>query len=177
MPISLQAAAGLAAAPAPAPAAGPATLSVSASGTQMLRPQTLAGPEREPIEFNINLVGAPPEVEQLVEQIKNVAEQFLYHWKSFPIGECQCQIPSPRQLLSPISLMFAVLPQALASSGLNLTASNATNSVSSRKTRPINLRDLFIAPPFDELDAVASDGSGEPRRLTSAQLKTLRETG
>ncbi|XP_070136763.1 uncharacterized protein [Drosophila bipectinata] len=153
MPMTLPAtSAGATTAPAATPAA--ATLSI-ASGTQMLRPQTLAGPEREPIEFNINLVGAPPEVEQLVEQIKSVAEQFLYHWKSFPIA----------------------LPQPLAASGLNLTASNATNSVSSRKTRPINLRDLFIAPPFDELDAVASDGSGEPRRLTSVQLKTLRETG
>ncbi|XP_034132781.1 uncharacterized protein LOC117586652 isoform X2 [Drosophila guanche] len=149
MPMSLQAAA------APAPALAPAPAASATAGNQLLRPQTLAGPEREPIEFNINLVGAPPEVEQLVQQIKSVAEQFLYHWKSFPI----------------------VLPQALASSGLNLTASNATNSVSSRKARPINLRDLFIAPPFDELDAVASDGSGEPRRLTSAQLKTLRETG
>ncbi|XP_034663332.1 uncharacterized protein LOC117898215 isoform X1 [Drosophila subobscura] len=149
MPMSLQAAA------APAPALAPAPAVNATAGNQLLRPQTLAGPEREPIEFNINLVGAPPEVEQLVQQIKSVAEQFLYHWKSFPI----------------------VLPQALASSGLNLTASNATNSVSSRKARPINLRDLFIAPPFDELDAVASDGSGEPRRLTSAQLKTLRETG
>ncbi|XP_001359353.2 uncharacterized protein [Drosophila pseudoobscura] len=147
MPMSLQAAA----APAPTPAPAVSTT----AGNQLMRPQTLAGPEREPIEFNINLVGAPPEVEQLVQQIKSVAEQFLYHWKSFPI----------------------VLPQALASSGLNLTASNATNSVSSRKARPINLRDLFIAPPFDELDAVASDGSGEPRRLTNAQLKTLRETG
>ncbi|XP_043653946.1 uncharacterized protein LOC122620516 isoform X1 [Drosophila teissieri] len=155
MPMSLQAASVPCTASVPSTAAGLATLSISASDTQMLRPQTLAGPEREPIEFNINLVGAPPEVEQLVEQIKSVAEQFLYHWKSFPI----------------------VLPQALASSGLNLTAKNATNSVSSRNTRPINLRDLFIAPPFDELDAVASDGSGEPRRLTSAQLKTLRETG
>ncbi|KPU80844.1 uncharacterized protein Dana_GF16043, isoform B [Drosophila ananassae] len=154
MPMTLPAAttAGATATTAATPAA--ATLSI-ATGAQMLRPQTLAGPEREPIEFNINLVGAPPEVEQLVEQIKSVAEQFLYHWKSFPIA----------------------LPQPLAASGLNLTASNATNSVSSRKTRPINLRDLFIAPPFDELDAVASDGSGEPRRLTSAQLKTLRETG
>ncbi|XP_022219927.2 uncharacterized protein LOC111072385 isoform X2 [Drosophila obscura] len=149
MPMSVQAAA----APAPAPAPAPAVSATA--GNQLLRPQTLAGPEREPIEFNIKLVGAPPEVEQLVQQIKSVAEQFLYHWKSFPI----------------------VLPQALASSGLNLTASNATNSVSSRKARPINLRDLFIAPPFDELDAVASDGSGEPRRLTNAQLKTLRETG
>lgn len=70
-----------------------------------------------------------------------------------------------------------VLPQALASGSLNVTVSNATNSVSGRKKRPINQSDLFIAPPFDELDAVASDGSGEPRRLTNAQLKSLRETG
>ncbi|EDW81624.1 uncharacterized protein Dwil_GK12174, isoform A [Drosophila willistoni] len=141
----------------PSAAAAAATSVAPSSGNHLMRPQTLAAPEREPVQFNINLVGAPLEVEQLVEQIKSVAEQFLYHWKSFPI----------------------VLPQSLANSGLNLTASlaNATNSVNSRKTRPINLRDLFIAPPFDELDAVASDGSGEPRRLTNVQLKTLRETG
>lgn len=71
----------------------PAPLQVTGSGgsqqQQLLRPQTLLAPEREPIEFNINLVGAPAEVEQLVEQIKSVAEQFLYHWKSFPIGKCR----------------------------------------------------------------------------------------
>lgn len=44
-------------------------------------------PEREPLQFDVNLVGAPPEVEQLVSNIKQVAEQFLYHWKTFPIGE------------------------------------------------------------------------------------------
>lgn len=93
MPMTLPAtSAGATAAPAAPPAA--ATLSIATVGTQMLRPQTLAGPEREPIEFNINLVGAPPEVEQLVEQIKSVAEQFLYHWKSFPIGEWQ--LPSAK---------------------------------------------------------------------------------
>jgi hypothetical protein len=32
-------------------------------------------------------------------------------------------------------------------------------------------------PPFDELDAVAADGAGEPRRLTNTQLKSLRERG
>lgn len=46
---------------------------------------TVVGPEREPVNFAINLIGAPPEVEQLVEHIKSVAEQFLYHWKTFPI--------------------------------------------------------------------------------------------
>lgn len=45
------------------------------------------------------------------------------------------------------------------------------------KFRPINLRDLFVAPPFDELDAVAMDGNGEPRRLTNTQLKSLRDRG
>jgi hypothetical protein len=44
-------------------------------------------PEREPIRFDVNLVGAPPEVEQLVNNIKQVAEQFLYHWKTFPISK------------------------------------------------------------------------------------------
>lgn len=47
---------------------------------------TILPPEREPVDFTLNLVGAPPEVEQLVEHIKSVAEQFLYHWKTFPIS-------------------------------------------------------------------------------------------
>lgn len=51
------------------------------------RPNSLLGPEKEPIKFPINLVGAPPEVEQLIEHIKDVASQFLYHWKTFPISE------------------------------------------------------------------------------------------
>jgi hypothetical protein len=51
------------------------------------RPNSLLGPEKEPINFHINLVGAPETVEQLIEHIKKVAEQFLYHWKTFPISK------------------------------------------------------------------------------------------
>lgn len=51
------------------------------------RPNSLLGPEKEPIKFQINLVGAPAEVEQLIEHIKDVASQFLYHWKTFPISK------------------------------------------------------------------------------------------
>lgn len=51
------------------------------------RPNSLLGPEKESIKFQINLVGAPEEVEQLIEHIKNVASQFLYHWKTFPISK------------------------------------------------------------------------------------------
>lgn len=51
------------------------------------RPNSLLAPEKEPITFNINLVGAPPEVEQLIEHIRTVASSFLYHWKTFPISK------------------------------------------------------------------------------------------
>lgn len=46
-----------------------------------------------------------------------------------------------------------------------------------RKSRSFSLRDLFVTPSFDELEAVAMDGIGEPRRLTTSQLKTLRDQG
>lgn len=52
----------------------------------VLGPEALQ-PERQPLNFEVNLVGAPPEVEQLVQNIKQVAEQFLYHWKTFPISK------------------------------------------------------------------------------------------
>lgn len=51
------------------------------------RPSSLFNAEKESLSFQINLVGAPPEVEQLIEHIKSVAEQFLYHWKTFPISK------------------------------------------------------------------------------------------
>lgn len=60
-------------------------------GERASRPNSLLleapPPEREPLRFDVQLVGAPPEVEQLVNNIKQVAEDFLYHWKTFPIGE------------------------------------------------------------------------------------------
>lgn len=59
----------------------------TAATTHPLRPTSLLGPEKEPVNFTVNLVGAPQEVEQLVEHIRSVAEQFLYHWKTFPIGK------------------------------------------------------------------------------------------
>lgn len=65
------------------------SLTSSTSSRPRSRPTSLLtlAPEREPITFTTNLVGAPPEVDQLVEHIKSVAEQFLYHWKTFPISE------------------------------------------------------------------------------------------
>lgn len=43
--------------------------------------------------------------------------------------------------------------------------------------RPTFVKDMFITPNFNELDVVAVDSSGEPRRLTGKQLESLRERG
>lgn len=66
-------------------------MATAGEGERASRPNSLVleapPPEREPLRFDVQLVGAPPEVEQLVNNIKQVAEDFLYHWKTFPIGE------------------------------------------------------------------------------------------
>ena len=36
---------------------------------------------------------------------------------------------------------------------------------------------LFISPTFDELEEVALDPHGDPRRLSEAQLKSVRQNG
>lgn len=70
-----------------------ATLPMGTATPALVRPNTLLPPEKEPVHFQINLIGAPPEVEQLIEHIKAVAEQFLYHWKTFPISKQAAKIP------------------------------------------------------------------------------------
>ncbi|XP_044734371.1 uncharacterized protein LOC123296783 isoform X2 [Chrysoperla carnea] len=117
-------------------------------------------PEREPIKFDINLVGAPAEVEQLINNIKHVAESFLYHWRTFPIV-----------LPTPVSVTQPNRDQCRS----DLTC-GSPHSLSRRHRGP-NLRDLFVAPSFDELDAVAVDSKGEPRRLSGKQLESCRERG
>lgn len=39
------------------------------------------------------------------------------------------------------------------------------------------MRDLFIAPSFDELDQVALDTNGELRKLNEKQLTSVRQMG
>ncbi|XP_049817861.1 uncharacterized protein LOC109609412 isoform X1 [Aethina tumida] len=112
-------------------------------------------PEREPLRFDVALVGAPPEVEQLVNNVKQVAEQFLYHWKTFPI----------------------ILPSAVSHCDSFPTSQVSSDGSLGRCKTKYHLRDLFIAPSFDELDAVAVDGKGEPRKLTGKQLEYIRERG
>lgn len=59
----------------------------AAQRPNLSRPNSLLGPEKEPMKFQINILGAPPEVENLIEHIKDVTSKFLYHWKTFPISK------------------------------------------------------------------------------------------
>lgn len=112
--------------------------------------------QKEPVDFDCrHLRGAPAEVEALVHNIKEVAQQFLYHWKTFPI----------------------LLPPTLSSINNKGTSNTGQDSLARKKQQQYHLRDMFVAPSFDELDAVAVDGKGEPRRLTSKQLESIRERG
>ncbi|XP_060522143.1 uncharacterized protein LOC132699446 isoform X2 [Cylas formicarius] len=120
----------------------------------LVGPDTIQ-PEREPIKFEVNLIGAPPEVKQLVCNIKQVAEQFLYHWKTFPI----------------------ILPSPLSQCDSFPTSQVSSDGSLARCKNKFHLRDLFIAPSFDELDAVAVDNKGEPRRLSGKQLEYIKERG
>ena len=40
-----------------------------------------------------------------------------------------------------------------------------------------SFKDLFIAPTFDELEQVARDTKGSPRKLSTRQLRSIRENG
>ncbi|XP_008202982.1 uncharacterized protein LOC100123730 isoform X2 [Nasonia vitripennis] len=123
-------------------------------------------PEKEPVEFDCrHLRGAPAEVEALVHSIKEVAQQFLYHWKTFPI-------------VLPPSLSTSNSATATSGApGSNNPQQQAEDSLARKKHQQYHLRDMFVAPSFDELDAVAVDSKGEPRRLTNKQLESIRERG
>ena len=120
------------------------------------------------MEFDCrHLRGAPAEVESLVHSIKEVAQQFLYHWKTFPI------------VLPPGLATYTPPPPPPTNGNSNNAAAVAEDSLARKKQQhhAYHLRDLFVAPSFDELDAVAVDSKGEPRRLTSKQLESIRERG
>ncbi|KAK6642922.1 hypothetical protein RUM43_004424 [Polyplax serrata] len=135
-------------------------------------------PERESVRFDINLSGAPDEVMQLITNIKDVAEQFLYHWKTFPIT-----LPPPigLELLHNQSNHRHSSSDPLRNQSINYGGgdnhSAGSHSLARRQHKHTNVRDLFITPSFDELDAVAMDSKGEQRRLNSKHFESIQERG
>ncbi|KAF2357396.1 hypothetical protein FHG87_011851, partial [Trinorchestia longiramus] len=118
---------------------------VSSASTPLLECQ------REQLTFNISTEGLSSESTALLNHIKQVAENVLYHWKTFPI-----LLPPPLAVQADIS---------------------ARNGEMLGNPKPLILRDAFVPPSFDELDAVAVDSKGDPKQLDAARLSSIRKTG
>lgn len=153
-------------------------------------PDPTSEPEKDPLQFNLALGGAPEEIQQLGQHIKEVAEQFLYHWKTFPIllppplacasGTCKsCNDNSGGGAGGNTGNGIGMMSSITNSLDVSLDAAEGSSWTQSlgRRHKQLNLRDLFVAPSFDELDAVAVDSKGEPNRLNSKQLESVRERG
>ncbi|RUS83688.1 hypothetical protein EGW08_008536, partial [Elysia chlorotica] len=79
-----------------------------------------------------------------------LAETLLFHWKTFPI----------------------ILPASITEQKATLLASDGGESWGA-----VNFKDLFKAPTFDELEAVAIDENGKLKRLNEEQLALIKTTG
>ncbi|XP_076032256.1 uncharacterized protein LOC143020023 isoform X3 [Oratosquilla oratoria] len=163
------------------PGGGLLSLRLSGGGQQLAsRPSCRM--TKEPLAFEVDAEGLPPETDRLLLHIKKVAEDVLYHWKTFPIV-----LPAP-----------LAIHHDHASSNTNTTVGTNSSSTGAPghhhhhhhkpslsnsgvgvggRVRPLVLRDAFVTPSFDELDAVAVDSKGDPRRLSEQHLHSLREKG
>lgn len=72
---------------------------------------------------------------------------------------------------------IAVLPGPVSQNDSLVASQISSDGSLGRPKLKFHLRDLFIAPSFDELDAVAVDGKGDPKKLTGKQLEYIRERG
>ena len=93
----------------------------------------------------------------------DLSRSVLWHWKTFPII-----LPPPITLQADQNQG----QQKIVNSNCKI---NVLGSMCRKKT--INIRDLFIEPNFNELEAVSTDSKGGPKKLNQAQLESLRRTG
>ncbi|KAK8396821.1 hypothetical protein O3P69_005057 [Scylla paramamosain] len=156
-------------------------------------------PEREPLTFETNTEDLPPETAALVDHIKQVAEEVLYHWKTFPL-----HLPPPVAVQHDTPSTVSSGNFGVGNGGGSLGTvsgvggggggggngpgigggggggggSNGGNGgLGGVRVKPLILRDAFVTPSFDELDAVAVDSKGDPRRLSNHHLHSIREKG
>ncbi|XP_041363220.1 uncharacterized protein LOC121378908 [Gigantopelta aegis] len=105
-------------------------------------------PQREPLHFRYDSSKVSPEMGEVMESIKWLAESLLFHWKTFPI----------------------VLPQSSADV-------RAADGDGSNEESKLGLKDLFIAPSFDELEEVAKNKAGNLKKLNDKQLASIWNKG
>eukprot|EP00092_Neocalanus_flemingeri_P037052 GFUD01040338.1.p1 GENE.GFUD01040338.1~~GFUD01040338.1.p1 ORF type:complete len:1135 (+),score=193.14 GFUD01040338.1:117-3521(+) len=83
-----------------------------------------------------------------MKPLLEISKKHMWHWKIFPIV-----LPQPNMM------------------------QNETTSGSGPKKKTINIKDLFIAPKFNELEAIATNSQGNPKKLTHEQIQNIHRTG
>ena len=83
-----------------------------------------------------------------MKPIFEISKKCMWRWKTFPI----------------------VLPQPI-------MMQNDANLGSGSKKKPIGIKDLFTAPNFNELEAVATDSKGKPKKLSHEQIESIHRSG
>ncbi|KAK7072696.1 hypothetical protein SK128_010141, partial [Halocaridina rubra] len=113
-----------------------------------------------------------------------IAEDVLYHWKTFPL-----HLPPPVAVQNdPASTASSGGVEggndsegiARGGGGGGVTSGGSSLGLGGSiygRAKPLILRDVFVTPSFDELDAVAVDSKGDPRRLSNSHLHSIREKG
>ncbi|CAL1542802.1 unnamed protein product [Lymnaea stagnalis] len=106
-------------------------------------------PQREALTFPLGTEKLEPQTAEVVQSIKKLAEHLLFHWKTFPI----------------------VLPDSI--------TERRAEAMGGKEDYQgvVQFKDLFIAPSFDELEAVATDENGKLKKLREEQLTMIRNTG
>eukprot|EP00092_Neocalanus_flemingeri_P044994 GFUD01050107.1.p1 GENE.GFUD01050107.1~~GFUD01050107.1.p1 ORF type:complete len:190 (+),score=30.45 GFUD01050107.1:162-731(+) len=83
-----------------------------------------------------------------MKPLLEISKKHMWHWKIFPIV-----LPQPNMM------------------------QNETTFGSGPKKKTINIKDLFIAPKFNELEAIATNAQGNPKKLTHEQIQNIHRTG
>ncbi|XP_067672611.1 uncharacterized protein [Haliotis asinina] len=112
------------------------------------------GPKREPLYFHYDPSTVSPEMAGVMDNIKQLAENLLYHWREFPI----------------------VLPESITDSSIR-DSGRFDGEGDSEKKGWINFKNMFIAPTFEELEEVAKGKSGGLKKLNEKQLNSIWNQG
>ena len=112
-----------------------------------------------------------------MKPLLDLSRTVLWHWKTFPII-----LPPPITVQSDqtqgehIVIIFIYwYTWYFLRCELQSTTCSGNTSMTRKKT--INIRDLFIEPNFNELEAVSTDSKGAPKKLNHSQLESLRSSG
>jgi len=105
-------------------------------------------PQKEPLKFNLDTSSLSPDVAELVLRIQKIAENNLFHWKTFPLN-----LPPP------------------------IAVQDISEASASTRRKPFAVENLFDIPSWDDLELVSVDKHGEVKRLSSKQLDSVQQLG